>query len=129
MADKLEIKPGARVLDVGCGRGRVAHHMATYTGAKVTGLNIDPGQIKMAKEYAESTGLLGSQLDFVQGNYNDPFPFEDESFDAIYQVQVLTYAIDLTKVFREWYRVLKPGSKVSSLDWMMLDKYNPDDPH
>mmetsp|Transcript_10659 Transcript_10659/g.23880 ORF Transcript_10659/g.23880 Transcript_10659/m.23880 type:complete len:362 (-) Transcript_10659:353-1438(-) len=129
MADKIDIKPNASVLDMGCGRGRIAHHVATYTGARVTGLNIDPGQIKMAEDYARTTEMLGKQLNFVQGNYNDPFPFKDESFDAIYQVQVLTYAIDLVKVFREWYRVLKPGAKVSSLDWVQLEAYNEKDPH
>ena len=50
MADRLDLGPGSKVLDVGCGRGRVAHHMASYSGAHVTGINIDHSQVKMAKE-------------------------------------------------------------------------------
>lgn len=50
VADRLDLGPGSKVLDVGCGRGRVAHHMATYSGAHVTGINIDHSQVKMAKE-------------------------------------------------------------------------------
>ena len=46
-----------RVLDIGCGRGRVANHVATHTGADVTGINIDPSQVRLANEYAERTGL------------------------------------------------------------------------
>jgi sterol 24-C-methyltransferase len=129
MADKLEVGPGKKVLDVGCGRGRIAHHVASYTGAKVVGLNIDKGQIRMAKEYAEATGLLGSQLDFVESNYNMPFPFDNETFDALYHVQALTYAQDLVKLLREMHRVLKPGAKISFLDWFKLDAYKPEDSH
>ena len=44
---------------------------------------------------------MGHRLNFVQGNYNDPLPFEDETFDALYQVQVLTYTIDPVKLFKE----------------------------
>merc|ERR1719401_253866 len=129
MADKLDIGPGKKVLDVGCGRGRIAHHVATYTGAKVVGLNIDESQIKMAKEYAEAEGLLGDKLDFRRGNYNEPLPFEDESFDALYHVQALTYAKDLKVLLKEMYRVLKPGAKISFLDWFKLKAYNEDDAH
>mmetsp|Transcript_19462 Transcript_19462/g.61226 ORF Transcript_19462/g.61226 Transcript_19462/m.61226 type:complete len:362 (-) Transcript_19462:21-1106(-) len=129
MADKLDIGPGRKVLDVGCGRGRIAHHVASYTGAKVVGLNIDPGQIKMARDYAEATGLHGERLEFVQGNYNHPLPFADESFDALYHVQALTYAEDLVKLLKEMHRVLKPGAKISFLDWFKLKAYDPEDPH
>ena len=74
MADKLDVGPGKKVLDVGCGRGRIVHHVASYTGAEVTGLNIDQTQLGMARAYAEAEGMLGRTLDFVQGNYNEPLP-------------------------------------------------------
>jgi len=129
MAAKLDVGPGQTVLDVGCGRGRIAHHVATYTGAKVVGLNIDHSQIAMGKQYAQASGMLGESLDFVQGNYNKPLPFENETFDALYHVQALTYAEDLVKLLREMNRVLKPGAKISFLDWFALDNYNPKNPH
>lgn len=129
MADKLDVGPGKTVLDVGCGRGRVAHHVASYTGAKVIGINIDQSQVDMGKAYAEKTGLLGKQLDFVRHNYNDlPFPFKEATFDALYHVQALTYAEDLNKLFAEMFRVLKPGAKISFLDWFELPAYNHSDP-
>jgi len=129
MADKLDLGPGKRVLDVGCGRGRIAHHVATYTGAHVTGLNIDNGQIKFAKDYAIAKGLLNYSLDFKQGNYNEPLPFENETFDAMYHVQALTYVTDLTRLLKEINRVLKPGAKVSFLDWFVLPAYDASDAH
>jgi len=129
MAAKLDVGPGSTVLDVGCGRGRIAHHMATHTGAKVVGLNIDTTQIAMAKQHAQASGMLGDRLDFVQGNYNKPLPFENETFDALYHVQALTYAEDLPKLLKEMNRVLKPGAKISFLDWFALENFKPDDPH
>lgn len=129
MAEKLDIGPGKKVLDVGCGRGRIAHHVAQFSGAKVVGLNLDQSQVDMGKAHAAASNMLGSQLDFFQGNYNEPLPFEDEEFDALYHVQALTYAEDLVKLFKEMNRVLKPGAKISFLDWFALPAYQPEDPH
>lgn len=127
-ADKLDLGPGKKSLEIGCGRGRITHHVASHTGADCTGMNIDPMQIKIANEYANETGMA-DRLRFFEGNMNDPFPFEDNTFDAFYQVQAMTYAVNLTKVFSEIYRVIKPGAKISALDGVMLDGYNQSDPY
>merc|ERR1719293_555471 len=86
-------------------------------------MNIDPMQIQIANQYANETGLA-DRLKFQEGNMNDPFPFEDNSFDAFYQVQAMTYAADLKNVFSEIYRVVKPGAKISVLDGVMLDGFD-----
>jgi len=44
MVKELGLKPGMHALECGCGRGRIAHHVATHSGAKVTGFNINDGQ-------------------------------------------------------------------------------------
>jgi len=129
MADYLEIGPGSKVADIGCGRGRIAHHVASYTGAHVTGINIDKEQIRKAREYASSTGLLGKQVDFKVSNYNDPLPFENNSLDAAYYVQVLSYSTDLTAFFSEVLRVVKPGAKVAFEDYVLGPEYNASNPH
>jgi sterol 24-C-methyltransferase len=129
LADKLDVEKGKKVLEVGCGRGRIAHHVAKYTGAKVVGLNIDKSQIKMAEDYAKAEGMHGSQLEFVEANFNKPFPFEDGTFDGMYHVQALTYVQDLDVFLKELSRVLKPGAKISFLDWFRLESYQPEDPY
>jgi len=128
MARDLDITSNFRVLDIGCGRGRIAAHMATLTGAKVTGINIDKTQLENAENYAVLKAL-SDRLTFRLANYNNPLPFQNEFFDAIYQVQVFTYAKDRDALFKELYRVLVPGGKISILDWFKLDNYDPSNPH
>ncbi|KAG2420917.1 hypothetical protein HFD88_000531 [Aspergillus terreus] len=127
IAEHIELKPGDRVLDLGCGRGRVAAHMTQYSGATVTGLNIDPNQVAQARAFNEKRGFASNQ--FVVQDFNSlPLPFEDNSFDAFYQIQALSLCKDLSALFREIYRVVKPGAKISSLDWVSLPDYDPSNP-
>jgi sterol 24-C-methyltransferase len=89
----LNITPESKVLDVGCGRGRVLAHIAQTTGAKeLHGLNIDEVQLSNARRYAKEQGL--NHLHYTHGNFNDPLLFPDATFDALYQIQVLTYTKD-----------------------------------
>ncbi len=129
MSGDLGVGKGDKVLDIGCGRGRVANHIASITGAHVTGINIDPDQLESAKRFALGTGMT-NQCKFQQGDLNDiPYPFADNSLDGIYQIQVFSLSKNLEKLFRDLYRILKPGAKLACLDWVRLDKYNAEDPH
>lgn len=129
MCRDLQLKSGDRVLDMGCGRGRVANHVATHTGAHVTGINIDLDQLESAKKYAQLKGM-SDKCNFKQHDINDlPFPFEDNSFDALYHIQVFSLSKDLKKLFTELHRILKPGGRLSCLDWVVLDQYNPNNAH
>ncbi|KAI1773890.1 S-adenosyl-L-methionine-dependent methyltransferase [Hypoxylon cercidicola] len=122
----IGLKPGMKVLDLGCGRGRVAAHMASFSGAQVTGLNIDENQVAQAREW---NGQCGLSNEFVVHDQNDlPLPFADESFDAFYEIQALSLCKDPSASFKEIYRVLKPGAKFSLLDWVSLPAYDPADP-
>lgn len=126
IAHDIGLSAGDKVLDLGCGRGRVAAHMAQSSGAQVTGLNIDPNQVAQAHSFNEERGLHNQ---FVTQDFNSlPLPFADESFDAFYQIQALSLCKDLPALFSEIFRVLKPGSKISLLDWVSLPAYDPKDP-
>lgn len=127
MMRDMGLGAGHRVLDVGCGRGRIAAHMATATGADVTGINIDASQVANATENAQKKGL-SDRLRFVRGSMNDPLPFADAHFDAVYNVQAFTYAKDKPRVFAEVARVMKPGARFSFLDWVRLPGFDAQDP-
>jgi len=126
MADALQIGNGSNVLDIGCGRGRIAHHVASYTGSNVVGINIDPVQLGMANEYAQMTGM-DSKVSFVKHDYNQPLPFPDNHFDGLYYVQVLSYPTDLERFFKECFRVVKPGAKVAFEDYVKGPSYDASD--
>lgn len=127
MASRLVVGKGSKVLDIGCGRGKVANLVAQETGAHVTGINIDKDQLGQAAAYAKETGM-SDLLDFREANYNERLPFADKHFDAVYYVQVIGgYGTDLKKLFKEVYRVLKPGGFAVFEDYIVLPAYNPKD--
>lgn len=129
MAQDLGLGEGSQVLDIGCGRGRVANHIASITGASITGINIDPDQLECAKQFALGNGLT-DQCRFQIGDLNDlPLPFADNSLDAVYHIQVFSLSKDMLKLLKDIHRVLKPGGKFGCLDWVCLDKYDPENPH
>ena len=123
LAQDLCLKPGDRVLDLGCGCGAIAAHMAELGGCHVTGINIEPSAIDKAARTTDP-----QQVACQLGDFNEPLAFADDSFDAVYNVQALTYATDLAGTLREVARVLKPGGRFASNDVAALDAYDPNDP-
>jgi sterol 24-C-methyltransferase len=130
MCKDLNLGVGHRVLDIGCGRGRVANHMATLSGAHIVGMNIDPDQLESGRKFALSRGL-SHRCAFIKGDINQiPYPFPDGSFDHIYEIQcIFSLSKDLGKTLKEIHRLLKPGGKFGALEWASLDKYNPKNLH
>ena len=74
---KLKLKPGMRVLDIGCGWGGAARYMAKHYDVEVVGITISQEQVAMAK--AQSQGLA---VDFRFQDYRDI----NEPFDRIYSL-------------------------------------------
>lgn len=116
---------GRTALELGSGRGRITCHIASLTGAHVTGLNIVEDQLDNARRFARADGL-SEQCDFVEHNFNVfPFPFPHDSFDAVYNVGAITgLATDLDAVLREADRLLKPGGVFLSLDIFSLSRFD-----
>lgn len=68
MAHMINLREGMKVLDVGCGVGRPAREIATFTGCHVVGLNNNNYQIERAIAYAKKEGL-SDQVSFVKGDF------------------------------------------------------------
>jgi SAM-dependent methyltransferase len=95
----------ARVLDFGCGAGRVIRHFAQdATSAEIWGCDIDPPSIEWAKEH------LSPPFQFALSQELPPLPFSDSHFDLIYAISVYTHLVDSwSDWIIEMHRLLRPG--------------------
>jgi cyclopropane-fatty-acyl-phospholipid synthase len=67
---KVQLKPGQRIIEAGCGWGALAVHMARYYGVKVRAFNISHEQIAFARERARAAGMQ-SQVEYVEDDYRN----------------------------------------------------------
>jgi 2-polyprenyl-6-hydroxyphenyl methylase/3-demethylubiquinone-9 3-methyltransferase len=93
-----------RLLDVGCGGGVLAEEFASI-GCQVTGIDISPRSIEIARRHAVRAGL---SIEYHAGSAT-LLPFEAENFDAVSCCDVLEHIHDWRQVIVEAGRVLKPG--------------------
>ncbi|KAJ5197126.1 hypothetical protein N7449_007605 [Penicillium cf. viridicatum] len=126
LALQAGITKDMNVLDVGCGVGGPAREIVKFTGAHITGLNNNDYQIDRATYYAQKQGL-SDKMAFVKGDFMQ-IKFPDNSFDAVYVIEATVHAPELEGVYKEIFRVLKPGGKFAVYEWFMTDDYNNDDP-
>ncbi|WYZ42429.1 hypothetical protein EsH8_VI_000128 [Colletotrichum jinshuiense] len=127
LAHVIDIKKDMKVLDVGCGVGGPAREIAKFTGAYVTGLNINEYQVERATRYAQKQ-KMDKQVQFIQGDFMN-IPFEDNTFDAVYAIEATVHAPSLQAVYSEILRVLKPGGVFGVYEWVMTEKYDNDNLH
>ena len=82
LASQMVLRPGMRVLDVGCGVGGPAREIARFTDAKIIGLNNNDFQIGRGRRYVKQAGLENS-VTFVKGDFMKlSEQFGENSFDA-----------------------------------------------
>jgi len=122
LALKMRLQRGHRVLDVGCGVGGPARHIASFAEAHVVGINCNEYQLSRARCLTSKAGLA-DLCSFIKGDFNH-MPLEDNSFDAAYAIEATCHSEDLCKVFSEVRRVLKPGGVFAVYDWVMTDKFD-----
>jgi sterol 24-C-methyltransferase len=126
LAHMMGLRPGMKVLDVGCGVGGPAREIASFADVNITGLNNNDYQIERATNYAAKQGL-SDRLNFVKGDFMQ-MDFPDNSFDAVYAIEATVHAPSLEGVYSQIYRVLKPGGVFGVYEWLMTDQYDNDNP-
>jgi ubiquinone/menaquinone biosynthesis C-methylase UbiE len=99
-----ELPENAAVLEMGCGTGRLLHHLAPKQ-LQLYGIDMSSGMLSVARQ------RLGEEEDGAQlkeASVTD-VPFDDDTFDGAYSILVVNLIPDFPKMFQEAARVLKPG--------------------
>jgi sterol 24-C-methyltransferase len=82
LSAQMSLRPGMRVLDVGCGVGGPAREIARFSDVKIVGLNNNEFQIGRARRYTKAAGLE-DQIQFVKGDFMQlSEQFGENAFDA-----------------------------------------------
>ncbi|MCK4613786.1 MAG: class I SAM-dependent methyltransferase [Thermoplasmata archaeon] len=120
LADKVEnriiqglskIRPGERVLDVGCGTGLYTIR-AAEAGAIVTGIDPSEAMLKRFREKLETLPTETSKRITVMKGNAEAIQLPDGSVDLVLSVTALEFCPDAGKALKEFYRVLRPGGRV-----------------
>lgn len=110
--NRLNLRPGMKVLDVACGTGNLALP-AARTGADVTGVDIAPNLVEQARENAKSEGVNAR---FDEGDA-EALPYDDASFDAVVTMFGAMFAPRPELVAAELKRVTRPGGSIVMVNW------------
>jgi len=109
---RLGVKPGTRVLDVGCGAGQLAL-IAARAGARVTGCDIATNWIEQAQARADAEGLTTT---FEEGDA-EALPYDDAQFDTVVSLIGAMFAPRPELVAAEMTRVCRPGGMIAMANW------------
>jgi cyclopropane fatty-acyl-phospholipid synthase-like methyltransferase len=116
------LRPGMRVLDVGCGIGGPTREVAKLVGCEVIGVTINQEQVDRATDLTMRMNL-GGLVAFVCADYHD-LPFPDGYFDAAVSCEAFCHARDLKVVMGEVARVVKKGARLGFTDFVMTEKFD-----
>lgn len=112
LATLANIKPGAEILDIGCGFGASSLFLARRYGASATGITISPVQVEIANraaaaEQVHATFLL---MDAEEMRF-------EKQFDLLWSVESISHYQNIEKFFASAVRFLKPGGTFALTDW------------
>ena len=114
LGELLKLDPHARVLDVACGQGVSAIHIADAFGCEVVGIDYSNENVARANQSARKRGVY-ERVRFERGDSERLF-FDDRSFDAIICECAFCTFPDKAAAAREFIRVLKQDGRVGLSD-------------
>ena len=133
--DRLGLRPGDRLLDLGCGFGRHAFE-ALRRGARVVACDMalpELGQVAATAHAMKEAGEIAPTLSCASVNGDGTrLPFADESFDRIIASEVMEHVPDDDAALAEFIRVLRPGGTIAitvpaefpeRVCWRLSDEY------
>jgi ubiquinone/menaquinone biosynthesis C-methylase UbiE len=107
LVERMNIREGERVLDVGCGTGRLGRWLAEVVGPSGSVVGVDPLPERIAIARTHAPGV-----EFEVGQAEDLSAFADADFDAVCMSAVFHWVTDKPKALAEVRRVLRPGGRL-----------------
>lgn len=107
LARLMDLRPGQRILEVGCGQGGPLVYFAKQRGVTGVGLDITPSQMQYAERRIKEHGVDVSVHLSHWRDFEDP-----ELFDAVYTDEVIVHFHDLAGFFEKVKLLLKPGGRM-----------------
>ncbi len=130
MVSELDLTPGDKVLDLGCGPGLWTPMIAEKVKpqGKVIGVDLCEDFVEFARKNLKDHPLK-KNIKFQVGDFNN-LSFEDESFDAVFFGNCFAYVTEPNRVLNEMKRVIRKGGKVIGKDFDgAIIIFHPIDPH
>lgn len=112
LVERVGASAGQELLDVATGSGNVAIR-AAQAGAHVTGLDLTPELVAVARERADAAGL---HAHFIEGDAEE-LPFESDSFDRVTSCFGVMFAPRQRQAASELTRVARPGARIAVSAW------------
>ncbi len=106
-----EFRAGQRLVEVGCATGPYTLRLSAEMGYRMTGVDISPRSIEIAKELADSVGL-GEEITYLQGDFERLACLEDDSEEGLMSFSCIRYVPDPLAGLRQARRVVEPGGRV-----------------
>ena len=113
VAERLELGPGQRVCDIGCGYGATAELLAERHRVAVVGVTLSAEQLRRAEMRGRDNPLLGFRREDWLSN-----GFEAASFDRALSIESSEHMSDKQRFFDEVFRTLRPGGRLVVCAWL-----------
>ncbi|WP_333767129.1 methyltransferase domain-containing protein [Streptomyces sp. IBSBF 2435] len=113
------VPAGSKVLDVGCGIGGPALHLAGAMGCRVEGVTLSARQAARANEKAQAAGVADRARFHRRDALATGYP--DEAFDVVWALESLMHIPDRPAFFAEALRLLRPGGTLAVATWSVRD--------
>lgn len=114
----LGLRESQRMLEVACGSGGTAAHIAGTFGVSVVGVDVNPSAIQAASQRAARAAH--GRIAFRVADADETLPFADGSFDAVFCNDSINHLRDRARVLADWHRVLRPGGRCLYTDPIVM---------
>jgi tocopherol O-methyltransferase len=124
LASLAGVRPGAEILDIGCGFGASSLYLAQKYAATATGITISPVQVEMANRAATAAGARARFLlmDAEALRFDKPF-------DLLWSVESISHYQNIEQFFRSAANYLKPGGAFALTDWFKRENLSSTEYH